>query len=152
MDITPAEFGLLKDQIELMEVTTPAPGQALTTLQMRRCYGRLVEDIRVDSAALAALISEARAEAMATDTEANADADAVGHNDLAMAFAVLNSSYTTIAAAASSSRPLRARISKRPSIGSALMVLFMGAPVGMGVVRDAHRKPARGTHPVTAGA
>lgn len=70
MDITPAEFGPLKDQIELMEVTTPAPGQALTTVQMRRSYGRLVEDIRVDSAALAALISQARAEAMSTDTVA----------------------------------------------------------------------------------
>ena len=68
MDITAAEFGLLKDQIELMEVTTPTSGQALTNLQMRRCYGRLVVDIRVDSAALSALVSQAKAEAMASTT------------------------------------------------------------------------------------
>jgi hypothetical protein len=137
--------GIDKDQLELIEVIHPAPGQAMTPITLRRTYGRTPEVILVDSAALDALISAA-SDAEITNTSAGV---APGNNDSAIARAVLTVSYTSSAARASSVRPLRPKISKRASIGSVCVNVFTGAPLGVDVVRDSHRKPKRSTHPIS---
>lgn len=107
----------LKDILEAAEVKHPQPGQQLTAVRLRLAYEREPTVILVPSALMASINATTSADVC------------VANNDSAIERAVFKRSYTSMAAVASSLRPLRSSITRRASKASVLVSVVMLSPV-----------------------